>query len=60
MGPRTFTGFTSRVGGGYVIPLNVRDNQVAEKMKADFIRQKERELNGIAEPKALLMRRKSH
>ncbi len=40
--------------GGKDIPLNVRDHQVAEKMKADFIRQKERELNGIAEPKALL------
>ena len=40
--------------GGKDIPLKVRDNQVAEKMKADFIRQKERELNGVSAPKALL------
>ena len=38
---------------GKDIPLHVRDNQVAEKMKAEFIREKERELGGIMEPKPL-------
>jgi len=38
---------------GKDIPLQVRDQQVAEKMKAEFIREKERELAGILEPKPL-------
>ena len=38
---------------GKDIPLKVRDQQVAEKMKAEFIREKERELAGILEPKPL-------
>ena len=39
---------------GKDIPLHVRDIQVAEKMKADHLREKERELAGISEPKLLL------
>jgi integrase len=38
---------------GKDIPLHVRDNQVAEKMKAEFLREKERELGGILETKPL-------
>ena len=39
---------------GKDVPLHVRDIQVAEKMKVDHLREKERELAGISEPKLLL------
>ncbi len=39
---------------GKDIPLHVRNIQVADKLKADHLREKERELAGISEPKLLL------
>ena len=38
---------------GKDIPLKVRDQQVADKMKSEYIREKERELAGLIEPKPL-------
>jgi hypothetical protein len=44
---------------GKDIPLHVRDNQVADKMKAELIREKERELSASWNQNLCAMRRKS-